>query len=296
MAKESKIIFQVHSSQVINAFEGNNYKIVYDNQNKDNKLCVIYFSSNEIYYPNTVSSFQYSIIEKDRYEWTYNKIKNAFKHIFVRDLQKQWYIGGINSRMNNPDKLLDFLKTETEGYLVYTVGSSAGGYAALLYGSLLNVKRVYAFNAQLNLFETIRTSNSNKDPIIFDNLDNVELNKFYNLSYFLNNDIDYYYFQSCKSKVDVNQYFSLPENATRKLKSIFFLTSNHGFPFLRINLPYILSFDKKRLDSLVNQKFSLIPFSISLIGFLPTFKFIFKALFDRYKKKKLEKRFTKKHN
>ena len=73
-----------------------------------------------------------------------------------------------------------------------------------------------------------------------------------------------------------------------KIKIIRFKTSNHGFPFLRINLPYILAFDKKSLDALANKTFHLLPFSINLIGFTATMQFVVKALIDRFQKKRVE--------
>ena len=39
-------------------------------------------------------------------------------------------------------KLTEFLKKETEGYDVVTIGSSAGAYAAIICGSLLHSKMV----------------------------------------------------------------------------------------------------------------------------------------------------------
>ena len=293
MVTEKQIIFQVHSKLVIEAFDGPNYYIEYCNEIQSSKICVIYFSSNEIYYPNTPSSFSFSILNKDRYEWKKNKFKNVSKHIFLRDIRKQWYIGGVNSKLNHPMKLLDFLKSETKDYEVYVVGSSAGGFAAILFGSLLNARRVYAFNAQLNLFEIIKSSNLFTDPILFENIGNNDLNKYYDLSSFINKHTDYYYFQSCKSKIDKEQYLSISDESRAKLKAIFFLTSNHGFPFFRINLPYILALKKDNLDKLINKTFNLIVFSAKFIGYFKTFKFIFQALFDRFKKKQLEAKFKR---
>ena len=62
----------------------------------------------------------------------------------------------------------------------------------------------------------------------------------------------------------------------------------HGFPFLRINLPYILAFDKNSLDALVNKTFNLIRFSIRLIGFRVTVQFVVKAIVERFQKKRVE--------
>jgi hypothetical protein len=289
MDKKKQFIFQVDSPAVLKAFDTNNYCIEYNKENNnESNLCVIYFSSNEIYYPNTLKSFEYSIIEREKYEWKRNRFPNAGKHIFIRDIRKQWYIGGINSKLDSPSKLVDFLKKETEGFKVYTIGSSAGGFAAILFGSLLQVNRVYAFNSQLNLNVTMQSSNLLVDPILFDKNNDNEVNPYFDLSNFITEGIDYYYFQSCQSKMDVEQFQSTSTQAKNNIKIIRFKTSNHGFPFLRINLPYILAFDKNSLDNLVNKIFSLIPFSIRLIGFIPTIQFVIKALVARLEKKRIE--------
>jgi hypothetical protein len=289
MVKKEPFIFQIDSSAVLKAFGTNNYCIEYNtNVDCDPKLCAIYFSSNEIYYPNTLKSFEYSIIERDKFEWKRNRHPNAGKHIFIRDIRKQWYIGGINSKLNSPLKLVEFLKSETTDYKVYTIGSSAGGFAAILFGSLLKVNRVYAFNSQLNLRVTMASSNSLVDPILFDKVNDAVLKTYFDLSNFITDGVDYYYFQSCHSKMDVVQYESISPLAKKHIKIIRFKTSNHGFPFLRINLPYVLSFDKNSLGALVNKTFNLIPFSIRLIGFVPTVQFVVKAIVDRYHKKRIE--------
>jgi hypothetical protein len=286
---EKPFIFQVDSPAVVEAFDTNNYCIEYDeSSNCDSDLCVVYFSSNEIYYPNTLKSFEYSIIERDRYEWKKNKFPKAAKHIFIRDIRKQWYIGGINSRLNSPSKIAAFLKEETKGFKVYTLGSSAGGYAAILLGSLLQVERVYAFNSQLNLNVIVQNSNALVDPILFDKVNDDLIKPYFDLSNFIRDGVDYYYFQSCQSKFDVQQFTSISSSTKNKIKIIRFKTSNHGFPFLRINLPYILAFEKKSLEDLVNKTFKLIPFSIRLIGFFATIQFVVKALIDRYDKKRTE--------
>lgn len=99
MVKAKNNIFQIDSKCVIEAFKEDNYSIEYAEEIDliENDLCVIYFSSNEIYYPNTLESFEYSILKNDKYEWKQNKFSNAKKHIFLRDLHKQWYLSGINA-------------------------------------------------------------------------------------------------------------------------------------------------------------------------------------------------------
>ena len=101
--------------------ENCNYLIEYSIHSQSN-LCAIYFSSNGIYFPNTENTFNEIIVKKNRYEWYDTRVKDAQKHIFVRDVLKQWYVKGINSQIDTQAKLLDFLRKETEGYDIITIG------------------------------------------------------------------------------------------------------------------------------------------------------------------------------
>ena len=287
------MIFQIDSSVVRDAFRVGNYNIEYNNEigSGENDLCVIYFSSNEIYYPNTLESFEYSILKRDKYEWMRNKFPKAKKHIFLRDLHKQWYLSGINETLDNPEKVFDFLKNETIGYRVITIGSSAGGYAALLFGNMLDCERISAFNSQMNLRVTMRNSNPKIDPILFEKVNDKDSALYYDLGNFLKPNSDNYYFQSCHSKMDLEQLNGINEESQKKLKIIRFKTSNHGFPFLRINLKNVLSFSSDEINQLVNHTFHPLTFSIRLTGLFPTVNFVLKAFKNRFQKKRLEANF-----
>lgn len=90
-------MFIFHSdSPVVKKYytQDRNYKIIPGH--KENKYVVIYFSSNDIYYPNNRRTFEKRIIKEDRYEWKKNLLPNTRKHIFVRDIHKQWYLYGIS--------------------------------------------------------------------------------------------------------------------------------------------------------------------------------------------------------
>jgi len=114
------------------------------------KVCFIFFSSNGIYYPDTKETFEKAIIQKNRYEWI-NMSKDrrvkaiAGKFIFVRDIYKSWYVKGVNSRLNSVDALVNYLRERVKGYQVITVGNSAGGYAAALFGALLGADRALSW-------------------------------------------------------------------------------------------------------------------------------------------------------
>lgn len=93
---KNKTMFKTDSDVVRRVYSSlPNYKIDYDNNCAD-MICAVYFSSNDIYYPNTEEIFRKRIVEKDFFEWYHTRVR-ARKHIFVRDVFKQWYLEGINA-------------------------------------------------------------------------------------------------------------------------------------------------------------------------------------------------------
>ncbi|QAA81357.1 hypothetical protein EI546_06280 [Aequorivita sp. H23M31] len=71
--------------------------------------------------------------------------------IFLRDFNQAWYHMGVDSELNSMDEITEYLgKMITEkGYeKVCFIGNSMGGYAALLFGSILKVSCVIAFAPQ----------------------------------------------------------------------------------------------------------------------------------------------------
>jgi len=71
---------------------------------------------------------------------------NADK-IFYRDLKQMCYHYGIDGISKDIDTTVAYLKTKLTGFrrVIFT-GTSAGAYAAILFGSLLNVSEVLVFN------------------------------------------------------------------------------------------------------------------------------------------------------
>jgi len=71
--------------------------------------------------------------------------------IFVRDFSQNWYTGGIKGVSNNLHDTIKYLEKVIEKYgfkKTIFLGNSAGGYAAMLFGRLLNVEEVHAFSPQ----------------------------------------------------------------------------------------------------------------------------------------------------
>ena len=256
--------------------ENDNFIIEYSNGSSDVntaelKLCVLYFSSNDIYYPNNENAFRFSILEKDHYEWCNCKIKTAQKHIFLRDVNKQWYLSGINDNISTPDKLLAFLKNETNGYDIITVGSSAGGYAAILDGILLKAYRVFAFNAQLEINSLLDTE-ERTNPLVI-RLQSSELRKLYDLTSLIkgSKDITINYFISINSPWDKKQLANIQKNGAADFMNIIrFESSHHGIPFPKMALDEVLNSTQIDLDNDGQRLNSPIRYSISKIGLLKT--------------------------
>lgn len=267
---ELKSVFQINSEIVQHCYQNEpNFLIEFDPKNDHQNYCAIYFSSNDIYYPNTESVFEKNIVQQNKYEWYKTRVPYACKHIFVRDIKKQWYLTGINEKIDNPDLLFEFLYKETLGYNIITIGSSAGGYASVLYGSLLNAKIVLTFNGQFELNSLLTKSNPKTDPLIFSLSNDKAFRKFYDLTNFQNKEGSIFYFYSSKSHLDIVQYEYIKN---KSINVINFKTSHHGIPFLKIALPELLKKTEKDFMKYSLKKQQPLLFTLNLCGFKSTFK------------------------
>lgn len=134
----------------------NNSNYLVRNINENSKKCLILFSSNGLYFPDTKEIFVEKIIEQNRYEFENitksKKIEKQFgKIIYVRDVWKSYYVIGINESEDSIDKLIKKLKELTGGgYRITTAGISSGGYMAVIAGILLNAEKVLCFSGQFH--------------------------------------------------------------------------------------------------------------------------------------------------
>jgi hypothetical protein len=72
-----------------------------------------------------------------------------YERLFLLDIKSKWYFKGIDGISTNIDETLTYLKEIIRDFEeVIFIGSSSGGYAAILFGSLLNVDRIIAFRPQ----------------------------------------------------------------------------------------------------------------------------------------------------
>lgn len=97
--------------------------------------------------------------------------------LFIRDAAKRWYLGELPGIGSCFQDTLNFLRQEFNKYeTVVLTGFSMGGYAAILFGSLLNVNAVISFWPQVDLnycihhiqllIEDDKTSESKRSAII----------------------------------------------------------------------------------------------------------------------------------
>ena len=115
-----------------------NFKVE-DISNDVNKPVYIFFTGHGLFFPTTIEMFRSKVIENNRFEWENiargtGVQSKASRIIYIRDVYKNWCINGINSKVNTREKLVEMLKDLAENREIITVGSSAGGYMAVLYG------------------------------------------------------------------------------------------------------------------------------------------------------------------
>lgn len=240
--------------------------LVIDHPHISSNTCYIFFSGNGLYYPNTEREFKQKILYENRYEWTNlckSKpfLKTARKLIFIRDVYKQWYVAGCNQRLNSVDKMSVYIKELAHNYDIVTVGNSAGGYAAVLFGILLQAKCIYSFSGQFSI-----TDKMNDENLLVKNNKN---KNYYNLKQLIKNnnkDISVFWFYAAKSQYDIAQKKIADQ---LNICQIAFNESIHGKScFPTDYIPFIL---KTKDDPMVqyklkNKVYSNISFSYRLFG------------------------------
>ena len=265
--KDNQEIFEAYSNLP-------NYKVF--DLNNGGGICYIFFTSHGLFFPTTLFEFQHEVVEKNKFEWvnigSEKRIQEkAAKYIFVRDIYKNFCIEGISAVCNSHYKVAEKLKTLTKGYKVVTVGSSAGGFMAVLFGCLLNAEAIYAFSPQISLeiynkyhpikyFEKYRTTQP------FMDLKQL-VNEYRGNMYF-------FYANACDE--DIAQYEYIEE-----FEKVRFFSINgkvHGAPLYGISIREILCMPYLELDNLFykykNKRISPARFLLTTNGFIEGMPYI----------------------
>lgn len=124
-------------------YKNPNYKIKHGFV--ENGKCIVFLSSNGVFFPDTYESLINGIVLNDYYEWEKISTSLIYKYekiIYLRDVRKAFYVTGINSVISSIDQLIEWMKIETQGFQVDYVGASSGGYLAMILATVLDNSRV----------------------------------------------------------------------------------------------------------------------------------------------------------
>lgn len=262
-------------------------KRVYDTENilvrqseVDNNLCYIYFSSNDLYEKDNAHDFRRKIIDEDRYEWLrLAAARRPKREIFVRDIHLSWYIIGVNSRLNDIDRLIEELRTLSAGYEVITAGVSSDGFIAAIAAVKLQAKMCFDFSGQFSLkahFDHVA-----HNPFLRDyarrHADGGCLESWRLMR---RTEVPIYYFLPCRSAQDVIQHEYVKDCAA--VKTLRFKSRRHGITAFSINLPVLLSRTKPELDELGEKNrhkiIDPVLFSVRTSGLCTTGIFLFRRI------------------
>lgn len=274
-------LYDNSSPKLAEQYNKDNYTI--RDVNPDSDLVVVYFSSNGLYYPNTEEEFTKVVIDGNRYEWQHYKIYNCRREIYLRDIRKSWYLRGINSRIDSIGKLCDFIKEQIpEGCRIVTVGNSAGGYAAALFGTLLGADCVYDFSGQmaLRLERQNRIVNDRflkkEERCIASVIVDIGMDIMYEDILDLNSLWDkvaipkIFYFYSAKAEQDMAQWMTVDATKQEQINSFAFDTSTHEETMYNFNLTKVLNMDTNTLvcasKRYKGKYISRLGFSVSVCG------------------------------
>ena len=118
-------------------------EISYVKVGDNNKKLIVSFSS------NGVPEKDFFQRKRGLMELKYKR--NDFDVLYLKN-QNKWYLGSLKGIGKNINHTIAFLRKEFAKYdKVLCIGNSAGGYASLLFGSLLKVNNVIAFRPQTDL-------------------------------------------------------------------------------------------------------------------------------------------------
>jgi hypothetical protein len=106
-----------------------------------------------------------------------NKTIPNYSSLYLIDIKQCWYHKGLKGRTRNIPSTIRYLRNIIRRYSEVTfIGVSMGGYAAILFGSLLNIKNVISFIPQTIINRShAKTVN----------------NKYFNLKKFINTTTNY---------------------------------------------------------------------------------------------------------
>ena len=108
---------------------------IYENLKGNNTLVVAFQAHEESVFGTTVDEFKGVLSQLN-----YDTVK-------INDINGQFFFNGIDETYDSFEKTLNLLSGYTSGYTkTVFIGNCAGGHAAVLFGTMLNVDKVIGFN------------------------------------------------------------------------------------------------------------------------------------------------------
>lgn len=133
---------------------------IYEQLNKLEQAQENYQKANILKYFDTDSSVMLVCFSArhitERCPYHFLELVSSFpvKKLFVRDIQDAWYNRGLRGITQDVPSTANYLQNiiaQQKVNKVVFLGASSGGYAALLYGYLLQVNEIHAFGAQTKI-------------------------------------------------------------------------------------------------------------------------------------------------
>lgn len=215
----------------------------------------IFFSSQGLWNVSDANSFSQRVIRQDYYDYanvTQTKFftKRKVDSLFIRDIYLSWYAYGINEQISSQSALTAFLTEKAKAYdEVVTVGSSAGGYAAILFGTQINADRIFVFGPQNDLAGHLAFYKDSSAYSYFD-VDSGKVVR--DLSPLIDAYTGkLYYFYADKAKVDQFQYSCIKDAPCVVAFPI--ASEEHGRTLLAENMLDVISSKDKKLKRLAES-------------------------------------------
>jgi hypothetical protein len=144
---------------------------IYENLKGSNTLVVAFQAHESTVFGTTVDEFKGILNQLD-----YDTIK-------INDINGKYFFDGIDETYNSFNKVLELLSGYTSGYTkTVFIGNCAGGHAAVLFGTMLNVDKVIGFNtvSYLDQESLILNNDGRQDAVNFldQSIDNLNLKSY----------------------------------------------------------------------------------------------------------------------
>jgi len=164
-----------------------------------------------------------------RYFMGYNLLSHCSTNkLFIRDPTKGWYngkISGLSEDANELKKVIERVTSAFDKGKITILGSSMGGYAALLFGLQLKVGRILVFSPQVTLAGGLPNTPSSLKKILYPDLGNlIKQTTETQIEYFFGVEeiTDFYHIQHCTelSHLNIHCIINSPHNVMGHLHSL----------------------------------------------------------------------------